>query len=226
MEGRLENGNPILTEGGLIVSAKLEYKYQGQVFVVVVPVYYSIGAGGSIELTAGMKGMVVGKGMKPMFTGNLEIAPFFEIGGGIGVVYLGQVGPRGKATLSINIALDHNYQKVDLTGQAYFEIKALSFTLYEREFAHGTWNIYETGRTRAASLQSASENAYAAINMRIILQDGSAKLQRRLCKRRTTQIRNCAYCRQIPTQTRNRRLWTWTAQKSWCGFRTILPEPQ
>ena len=165
MEGRLENGNPILTEGGLIVSAKLEYKYQGQVFVVVVPVYYSIGAGGSIELTAGMKGMVVGKGMKPMFTGNLEIAPFFEIGGGIGVVYLGQVGPRGKATLSINIALDHNYQKVDLTGQAYFEIKALSFTLYEREFAHGTWNIYETGRTRAASLQSASENAYAAINI-------------------------------------------------------------
>ena len=165
IEGKYENGAYAVTEGGLIGSVEMKYTYQGQAFVVVVPVYYSIGAGGSVELTAGVKGIVPGAGMKPMFTGNLEIAPFFEIGGGIGVVYLGQVGPRGKATLSINIALDHNYQKVDLTGQAYFEIKALSFTLYEREFAHGTWNIYETGRASTASLSSAPENPYATINI-------------------------------------------------------------
>ena len=167
VEGKYENGQYIPTEGGIVVAAEMKYTYQGQVFVWVVPVYYSIGGGGSVEVSLGVKGMVPGTGMKPMFAGNLTIAPFAEIGGGIGVVYLGQVGARGKATLSINIALDHNYQKVDLTGQAYFEIKALTFTLYEREFASGTWNIFETGRASTASLQSTPQDVYAVIDMNV-----------------------------------------------------------
>ena len=165
VEGRIEDGKLIPTEGGIIANAKLEVTKEGQVFIVVVPVYYTIGGGGSVEAYFGVTGMVPGSGFKPMFSGNLEIAPFFEIGGGLGVVYLGQVGARGRATLSINISLNSNYQKVDLSGQAFFEIKALSFTLYERAFPKGTWNIYETGRAKAASLQSTSEDAYATIDM-------------------------------------------------------------
>ncbi len=168
IEGRIENGTPVPTEGGIILAADLKYTYEGQAFIVVVPVYYSIGAGGKIMVTLGVKGMVPGDGYQPMFSGNLTLAPFFELGGGIGVVYLGQVGARGRATLSFNIALDQNYQKVDLTGQAYFEIKALSFTLYEREFASGTWNIYETRRSRDAGLMAMSddtEDIYATMDL-------------------------------------------------------------
>ncbi|MCD8048091.1 MAG: hypothetical protein LUG52_00520 [Clostridia bacterium] len=166
IEGTVNSeGNLIPTEGGIIVTASLEYEYQGQAFIVVVPVYYSIGAGGEIEVSLGVKGMVAGDGFNPIFSGNLEIAPFFEIGGGIGVVYLGQVGARGKATLAFNIALDENYQKVDLTGQAYFEIKALSFTAYEKEFASGTWTVYETGRESTSSLMGEAEDIYASIDI-------------------------------------------------------------
>ena len=166
IEGRYENGQYIATEGGVILKAELKYTYEGQTFISVVPVYYSIGAGGSVEVTLGIKGMVPGPGINPMFTGNLKIAPYSEIGGGIGVVYLGQVGARGRATLNINIALDRDYKKVDLTGQAYFEIKALSFTLYQREFAKGTWTVFETDRD-SASLQSAPKDIYASIDMNI-----------------------------------------------------------
>ena len=167
IEGRYEDGQLYVTEGGLIATAELKYTYEGQTFVWVVPVYYSISAGGELEVTLGIKGMVPGPGAQPMFTGNVKFSPFAEIGGGIGVVYLGQVGARGKVTLNINIALDRNYQKVDLTGQAYFEIKALGFTLYEREFAKGTWTIFETGRNnnQDASLQSDSGDVYASIDI-------------------------------------------------------------
>lgn len=165
MEGKVVDGKLIPIEGGIIVKAALEYSYEGQAFVVVVPVYYSIGAGGEISVSAGVKGMVVGDGYKPMFTGNFKFAPYFEIGGGLGVVYLGQVGARGRATLSFDIALDHNYQKVDLTGQAYFEIRALTFKLYEKEIASGTWNIYETGREQGVSLMSISDNTYDSIDI-------------------------------------------------------------
>ncbi|HIW57912.1 MAG TPA: leucine-rich repeat protein [Firmicutes bacterium] len=165
IEGKVENGQLIPTEGGIVLSAELKYTYEGQTFIVVVPVYYSIGAGGEIKATIGIQNISAGTIFTPKFAGNLSIAPYFEIGGGVGVIYLGQVGARGKATLSFNIALDHDYQKVDLTGQAYFEIKALSFTVYEREFASGTWTIYESGRSKEASLASEPEDIYASIDI-------------------------------------------------------------
>ncbi len=164
IEGKVTNdGTLVPTEGGIIVSAELTYKYEGQAFVVVVPVYYSIEAGGEIKVTAGIKGMVAGSGFKPMFSGDLTIAPHFEIGGGLGVVYLAQVGARGNATLTFDIALDDDYRKVDLTGTATFEVKVFSFKVYGREFAKGTWTIYETGRVSTASLDSA-EDIYASID--------------------------------------------------------------
>ena len=164
IEGRLENGVMIPTEGGIIASAALEYSYEGQAFIVVVPVYYTIGAGGEISLSANVKNIAAGSGFAPVFEGNVEIAPYFEIGGGVGVVYLGQIGARGKATLTFNIALDRDYAKVDLTGQAYFDIKALCFISYEREFASGTWTIYETGRN-TLSLASEPEDIYSQIDI-------------------------------------------------------------
>ena len=164
VEGKLENGAMIPTEGGIIASAALEYSYEGQAFIVVVPVYYTIGAGGEISLSANVKNVAAGSGFAPVFEGNVEIAPYFEIGGGVGVVYIGQVGARGKATLSFNIALDRDYTKVDLTGQAYFDIKALGFISYEREFANGTWTIYETGRN-TLSLASEPEDIYSQIDI-------------------------------------------------------------
>ena len=149
----------------MIISAALSYTYEGQAFIVVVPVYYSIGAGGEIKVAVGAQNVSAGTSFTPKFAGNFSIAPYFEIGGGLGVVYLGQVGARGKATLSFDIALDHDYQKVDLTGQAYFEIKALSFTVYDKEFASGTWTIYETGRSRDVSLMSTPEDIYSNIDI-------------------------------------------------------------
>lgn len=166
IEGCVEDGQLIPTEGGIVGNAELKYTYKGQAYIVVVPVYYSIGAGGSVELSAGVKGLIPGEGMQPIFTGDLKIVPKFEIRGGVGVVYLGEVGAKGKATLTVHVALERDYQKVDLKGQAYFEITALSLQLYEREFAKGTWNIYETGRNEGkANLQSVSEDIYASIDI-------------------------------------------------------------
>ena len=165
IEGKVENGKLIPTEGGILVSAKMSASIDGQVMVWIIPVYYTIGGGGEIRLATGVKGMVQGEGFKPMFDGNLEIAPYFELGGGIGIIDVGQVGARGNATLGINIALDHNYQKVDLTGDAFFEIKVATFSLYERNFAHGTWTIWENGQADSTSLMSAPENIYDSIKL-------------------------------------------------------------
>ena len=166
IEGTYKAGVFTITEGGLIGNAEVSYTYEGQAFISVVPVYYSIGAGGAVELTAGVKTILPEEGLQPVFTGNLEPSVKFEIRGGVGVIYLGEVGARGKATLTGNIALDSDYRKVDLKGQAYFEIKALSFKLYEREFAKGSWTIYETGRNEEKlRLQSVSKNIYDSIDI-------------------------------------------------------------
>ena len=165
IEGRIDNGQLVPVSGGVIFAAEMKYSYQGQVIVVTVPICYSIGGGGSVGATLGIKGMGTAEEVRPEFAGNLEISPYGEISGGVGVVYLGQVGARGKATLNINVALDHDYRKVDLTGKAYFEIKALTMKLFEREFAYGTWTVYETGDNSTVNLQSAPENIYAAIDM-------------------------------------------------------------
>jgi len=169
VEGKIVDGKPVFTEGGIILKAEIKFSFQGQVFVSVVPVCYSIGAGGEINLEAGVKDIMPGDVILPKWSGDLKIEPFLEISGGIGVVYVGQVGARGKGTLGINISLDHNYQKVDLTGQAYFEIKVLSFKLYEREFAKGTWNIYESNRPSGVSLMSVADSIYDTIDINAVV---------------------------------------------------------
>ena len=166
VEGVVVDDKLVPVEGGIVVIGDAKYTYEGQALVGVVPVHYSIGAGGSITLETGIKGMVSDEGHKPLFSGILTISPQFEISGGLGVVYVGEVGARGKATLDFDIGLDHNYQKVDLTGQAFFEIKALNCTVYSREFAKGTWNIFEKGRADGALLASSViEDIYQEIDI-------------------------------------------------------------
>lgn len=168
VEGRMVDGRPVPTGGGIFVLGELEYLSENQLFIpvppTVIPVYYCIGGGGEVAVSLDVMN-VSETNFKPNFKGSFRFSPYFEIGGGLGVVYLAQAGVRGRATLNANFTLGHTYNKVDLTGEAFAELKALSFKLAELRFAHGTWTIYETGRGDGASTMSAPENMYASIDI-------------------------------------------------------------
>jgi len=147
LEGTIdENGNMKIFEGGIIVAGKIKYTYQGMVVVGIAPLYYEVGAGGELEFVGGVKGYVPEEGMAGAFTGSLTPSVFVEAGGGVGIPYVMTAGAKGKAELALEVALERIYQKFTVKGSAKFQWKGpFNVVLYEKDFAKGTWYIYETG---------------------------------------------------------------------------------
>ncbi len=147
LEGTIdENGIMKIFEGGIIVAGKIKYTYQGMVVVGVTPLYYEVGAGGELEFVGGVKGYVPEEGMAGAFTGSLTPSVFVEAGGGVGIPYVMTAGAKGKAELALEVALERIYQKFTVKGSAKFQWKGpFNVVLYEKDFAKGTWYIYETG---------------------------------------------------------------------------------
>lgn len=141
-----ENGGMHVSEGGIIVEGEIKYTYQGMVVVYVVPLYYEIGAGGGLEFVGGVRDLVSGGGLQGAFTGSLAPSISFEAGGGVGVPKVLTAGVSGKVKAELEIALDKIYQKLDVTGSASFKLTGpFGIPTYQKDFAKGTFNIYETG---------------------------------------------------------------------------------
>lgn len=132
-EGKYENGQILFVEGGMILDASFEYIYRGQMICYSVPVYYTIGVGGEVNHDIILKDIrkLPDGSLEPVWEGTLSLnAPIFEIGAGIGVQYLAQVGIGGKAELDLEIPYGINRNpEAYLTGEAFFEIKFFGFSM-------------------------------------------------------------------------------------------------
>lgn len=174
IEGYIDDSGMHPAEGGIIVSAEIKYKYQGMTIVAVVPVYYEIGAGGEVTFVGGVKDLVPGNGLQGAWTGSITPAVFFEIGGGVGVPLVFTAGVSGKVKAELEIALNKVYQKFDVTGSAAFKLTGpFGIPTYKKDFAKGTFHIYETGNKNTLlgktlnlySLEDDVNNMYAHINI-------------------------------------------------------------
>ncbi len=170
IEGYADGSGLHPTEGGILLSAEISYTYQGMTVVVVVPVYYEIGAGGEVKFVGGVKDLVPGGGLQGAWTGSITPAVFFEIGGGVGVPLIFTLGATGKVKAELEIALDRIYQRLDVTGTASFKITGPFGLEYKKPFAEGTFHIYETGNPNTllgniAGLSSADESIYDLIDI-------------------------------------------------------------
>ena len=157
-----KNGGWHINEGGLIIQGGAKYTHYGQTIIGVIPVCYEFGGEIGAQLNGGIKSVTDWNSIQ--FSGSLKPYVSGNVYGGVGVAFFGSLGLSGKATLNIEIALDRNYQKVDLTGQADFVAKLWGADLYSLKIAKGTWVIYETGRNRAASLNAAATGLFDNIN--------------------------------------------------------------
>ena len=146
LEGYIDDSGMHISEGGIILNGEIKYKYQGMTVVVVVPVYYEIGAGGEVTAVLGVKDLVPGNGLQGAFTGSITPAVFFEVGGGIGIPVVFTAGVSGKVKAELEVALNKVYQKLDVTGTAKFKLEGpFGIPTYEKPFAEGKFHVYETG---------------------------------------------------------------------------------
>lgn len=161
LEGYIDDSGMHISEGGIILSGEIKYKYQGMTVVVVVPVYYEIGAGGEVTAVLGVKDLVPGNGLQGAFTGSITPAVFFEVGGGIGIPVVFTAGVSGKVKAELEVALNKVYQKLDVTGTAKFKLEGpFGIPTYEKPFAEGKFHVYETGNKN--TLLGKKLNLYSA----------------------------------------------------------------
>ena len=161
LEGYIDDSGMHISEGGIILSGEIKYKYQGMTVVVVVPVYYEIGAGGEVTAVLGVKDLVPGNGLQGAFTGSITPAVFFEVGGDIGIPVVFTAGVSGKVKAELEVALNKVYQKLDVTGTAKFKLEGpFGIPTYEKPFAEGKFHVYETGNKN--TLLGKKLNLYSA----------------------------------------------------------------
>ena len=169
LEGYIDDNGVHPTEGGIIVSGKISYMYQGMTIVVVVPIYYEIGAGGELTFVGGVKDLVPGSGLQGAWTGSITPAVSFEVGGGVGVPAIFTAGISGKVKAELEIALDRIYQKLDVTGTASFKLTGPFGIEYKKPFAEGTFHVYETGNPNTLLGQSiglySQDDIYSQIDL-------------------------------------------------------------
>ena len=161
LEGYIDDSGMHISEGGIILNGEIKYKYQGMTVVVVVPVYYEIGAGGEVTAVLDVKDLVPGNGLQGAFTGSITPAVFFEVGGGIGIPVVFTAGVSGKVKAELEVALNKVYQKLDVTGTAKFKLEGpFGIPTYEKPFAEGKFHVYETGNKN--TLLGKKFNLYSA----------------------------------------------------------------
>ncbi len=146
-EGYVKNGKPVFSEGQLIVEAEIKFEYQGQMFIWVVPFYYELAG----KVGAGFEGNMINineKNLTPQFNGYLTAKAGGDIGVGVGIAGVATAGASGEATLNIKTALNKIYTKAWVDGNASFNVKLFGKTVGEKEFAKGTYLIFETGNNK------------------------------------------------------------------------------
>lgn len=138
------NGAWRFAEGQLCLNAEIEYTYQGQIFIWVVPLYYEFGGG----VGGGLEGTMINVDpvhFTPEFDAYLTAKVSAKIGGGVGIAKVATAGAEGKGSLNIKTSLLRDYIKSWGEGSASFTVKVFGKTVAEKEFAKGEFLIYETG---------------------------------------------------------------------------------
>lgn len=144
-EAKIIDGNFTFVEGQLCIEAECSYEYQGQLFIWVVPICYSIGGG----LGAGFEGDMINidpESFVPEFEAYLTAKIKAELGLGLGVK-VASVGVSGEGSLNMKTALHKEYLKAWGEGNANFNIKLFGKVVAKKEFAEGDFLIYETGNS-------------------------------------------------------------------------------
>ncbi len=144
----------------LIVDASVKKNWQTMVSIVPV----------TINIKGGVEGKLSANGSYEFdaqtLNGDIELnlKPYLEAFGGVGVSdYIG-VGAYGNADVDIGIQLvgtttEHGLKTVDLTGE--LGLKAYAGPLeYSKPFAYNTWHLYTRTKSRKASSYTA--NSYAS----------------------------------------------------------------
>lgn len=143
-EFKMIDGRYQFIEGQLCLNVEASYKYQGQLFIWTVPVYYEIGVG----IGAGLEGDMINidpEQFVPEFEAYLTAKLAGEIGGGIGVAKFATVGASGEGSLNMKTALHKEYFKAWGEGEANFNVKIFGKEVAKKTFAKGDFLIYETG---------------------------------------------------------------------------------
>lgn len=149
---KTDNGKWALSEGGVVFQAKGSYNLQMQAYVGI-PVYYEVGGGAEVGFEGKCINISSGTAFTPKFEGDFTIAPYFELGGGVGIAKVCTVGVSGEVKLGVLIRLQNDYRKLDLTGGLKIKVKALGFISASHEIAKGTWVIKEWGVSKNSAAQ-------------------------------------------------------------------------
>lgn len=126
-----------------------------QTMVSVVPVVIDITAGVEIKFAAGATWNFKAKTLNGDVT--LNIKPYLEAFGGVGVGKFIGVGVYGKADLDcaiqlIGSATPFGINSVDLTGELGLKAYAGPFE-YSKDFAYNTWHLYTRTKVKSPALR-------------------------------------------------------------------------
>lgn len=146
-EFKIIDGKPKFIEGQVCFEVEASCKYEGQLFIWVVPVYYEIGAGFGMELEGNLVD-INPEGFAPKFDGYLNLKIEAEVGAGIGVTKVATVGASGEGEFNLKSGLNKDYLKSWVEGEANFKVKVFGKEVAKKTFAKGNYLIYETGNSK------------------------------------------------------------------------------
>ncbi|MGN1205721.1 MAG: leucine-rich repeat protein, partial [Eubacterium sp.] len=137
LEGELGSDEPL--RGGIQVVLDGGVGFKQQYMVGVIPVY--------MEENLGVKGKFEGNVTYDMSNnrlgGNNEITvePYLSVGGGLGVLYVAQVGAEGTASMPTKFSIPKGLISSNLVGSLSLKASVLGFS-YSKEMAKMTYLLY------------------------------------------------------------------------------------
>lgn len=131
-------------EGGIILNYEFKYFYEGQIIIASYPVYYDLNGGIEIGIDGVITDLLPDKEFSPQFDATFKAQVFAEIEGGVGISHIITAGANGKASLNMQFDLLKDYKKIDINGNARFELKILGCVAAKKNFLNGNYLIYET----------------------------------------------------------------------------------
>ena len=149
-EGYIDDNGNIIVDVGLVITISEEGSYTWTFFLGYVPVYVAVGEKVSVS-GSGQINVARTNGEFHISGAVGEINPkiTLNVDGGVGANGVLSIGASGRATLSWLNRWTDNYNRVDLTGEAYIVAKAFLFKA-EKKLASGTWTIYDSYASRTA----------------------------------------------------------------------------
>lgn len=125
-----KNGNLKLSEGYVCFEATVSYTYNGQVFIYVIPCYYTFGGSLGGKMDAKVMDLDF-KTFSPKLQSQLSATLGAKIGGGIGVPSVAGFDATGKGDLTVTFDINNfeeeikNYLKVTIGASAEFNLTIL-----------------------------------------------------------------------------------------------------